>query len=500
MTYKILPTVLSNVRRPMPGITSPSAFVVFFIRLMAVIFYIAVLQAYTGKQKCYRRELCQAVGRVGNTSFFCRFMLSMLFSCIFLRGNVAGFFGSVVSEGFLATDAFGLYINNNNGSAGTRRRQSYNKRVKLEAQPRSQNTSLQARKQTQRPLLRVGLIADIQYSNIPDGTSFTGTPRFYRNALSAARTAAQHFEREKLPIVLNLGDIVDGKCQDLVHWGGDDVPDGLDPGLVCTDDVLDALSHYRAGKMIHAYGNHCLYNMDRETMGAKLGIPFFAEPCGELVGYHTVDKNGVRFVVLDCYDISKMRRPTTSSKYQEADQTLRRRNPNYSKNENSPEGLQGLDRRFVAFNGGVGPTQLAWLKDTLEAARGNQERVVLVSHLPLMPGSSGSVCLLWNHAQVLELLRDYRDVIAVSLAGHAHKGGYRRDTESGIHFRVVEAVLENPSPYDTYAVMEIYADRIEIHGFGNCTSAEYDLGHLVNDDDDSKIDNSSAGAMQERCA
>ena len=385
----------------------------------------------------------------------------------------------------------------NSVSPGTRRRQSWNKRVHLEAQPRSQDTSLKERKLSQKePLLRVGLIADVQYSPIPDGHSFTGTPRFYRNALSAARTAAKHFEREKLPIVLNLGDIVDGKTQDLSYWGGEGVPEGMDPGVVCTDEVLHALSHYRAGKMIHAYGNHCLYNMDRETMRAKLGIPFFAEPCGELVGYHTVEQNGVRFVVLDCYDITKMRRPPKSSKYQEADKTLRRRNPNYLENENSPEGMQGLDRRFVAFNGGVGPTQLAWLKDTLETARVNKERVVLVSHLPLMPGSSGSVCLLWNHAELLELLRDYRDVIAVSLAGHAHKGGYRRDAESGIHFRVLEAVLENPSPHDTYAIMEIYTDRIVIHGFGNCCSAEYDLGHLVKGD--SSFVDSPTGVMQEK--
>ena len=411
----------------------------------------------------------------------------------------------VVSEGFLVTDAFGLYEKKNNGPSGTCRRRSCNKRIELEAQSRQQEKSPNETKRSQEPLLRVGLIADIQYAPIPDGTSFTGVPRFYRNALSAARTAAQHFEREKLPLVVNLGDIVDGKCQDLVHWGGEDVPDGLDPGLACTDDVLDALSHYRAGKMIHAYGNHCLYNMDRKSMGAKLGIPFFAEPCGELVGYHTVEQNGVRFVVLDCYDIAKMRRPTASNKYQEADKTLRQQNPNYPENENSPEGLQGLDRRFVAFNGAVGPKQLVWLKDTLETARKKKERVVLVSHLPLMPGSSGSVCLLWNHAEVLGLLRDYRDVIAVSLAGHAHKGGYRRDTETGIHFRVVEAVLENPSPHNTYAIMEIYTDRIEIHGFGNCTSAEYDLGHLVKGDSSSgasvEIDSvSSIGVVQERCA
>ena len=330
----------------------------------------------------------------------------------------------------------------------------------------------------EQPRVRVGLLADIQYAPIPIGTSFTGTPRYYRNALSATRKAAQHFQDEKLPLVLNLGDIVDGKCQDLVHWGGEGLPQGQDPGLVCTDHVLDALSIYQAGPVIHAYGNHCLYNMDRESMGAKLGIPFFAESCGELVGYHSVLHNGIRFVVLDCYDIAKMRRTKTSSKYKDADTILRRKNPNYHTNENSPEGLEGLDRRYVAFNGAIGPTQLTWLRQILQDARTHKERVILMSHLPIHAGSSGSVCLLWNYKEVLHVLRDYADVICLALSGHAHKGGYCRDNESGIHFRVVEAVLENPHPHDTYATMDIFDDRIEIQGFGNCASATYDLRHI----------------------
>jgi manganese-dependent ADP-ribose/CDP-alcohol diphosphatase len=219
--------------------------------------------------------------------------------------------------------------------------------------------------------------------------------------------------------------------------------------------------------------------MDRESMQVKLGIPFFTEACGEIVGYHSVlCEGGVRFVVLDCYDIAKMRRPPTSSKYREADTILRRKNPNYATNENSPDSLQGLERRFVAFNGAVGPTQLAWLRRTLEEARNNKERVIMVSHLPLMPGSSGSVCLLWNYSDVLNVLREYADIVCLSLSGHAHKGGYTRDAESGIHFRVIEAVLENPHPHYTYATMEIGQDHIIIQGFGACASATYDLRHL----------------------
>ena len=140
----------------------------------------------------------------------------------------------------------------------------------------------------------------------------------------------------------------------------------------------------------------------------------------------------------------------------------------------------------------VGLSQLEWLKHTLEDARKNQELVVLVSHLPILPGSSNPVCLLWNYDEVLKVIREYGDVIAISLSGHAHKGGYLRDEESGVHFRVVEAVLENPSPDDTYAVMHVYENSVEIIGFGNCESTEYELDHI-------KIDFDAQPAASESC-
>jgi len=46
-----------------------------------------------------------------------------------------------------------------------------------------------------RPLLKFGLISDVQYADIEDGASFSGTPRYYRHALQAAGRAAVEWER-----------------------------------------------------------------------------------------------------------------------------------------------------------------------------------------------------------------------------------------------------------------------------------------------------------------
>ena len=51
----------------------------------------------------------------------------------------------------------------------------------------------------------IGLLADIQYAPIPDGFSYSGIPRYYRHALETARSAAAHFQQEKVDLVLNLG-------------------------------------------------------------------------------------------------------------------------------------------------------------------------------------------------------------------------------------------------------------------------------------------------------
>ena len=330
------------------------------------------------------------------------------------------------------------------------------------------------------PLFSIGVIADIQYAPCQDGHSFTGTPRFYRHALDVAKHAFGHFQERQVDLVINLGDTIDGKCQELDKFNGDKVTDGIDPGHYSMNHVLDALAKYTNGPILHTYGNHCLYNLNRNELADQLGIPFVREPCGELVGYYSHLHKGVRFVILDSYDIAIMQRLETSHKRKEANEILTEHNPNFPENMNSPEGLEGTARRFVGFNGGVGKVQLAWLEETLNDARKAKENVIVLSHQPIIPHSSNPVCLIWNYQDVLSILREYSDVVVASFCGHAHKGGYVRDEASGIHFRVFEAVLEN-RPEKTYAMVDVYSDKLVVHGEGNCESACYEISGSAGD-------------------
>ena len=528
--------------------------------------------------------------------------------------------------------------------------------------------------QNERPLFAVGMIADIQYAPVPDGFSFSGNPRYYRHALVATKRAFQTFRNYNtsndtdgdtddivggVDLVVNLGDIIDGKCQEIERNGGEPPPLALalalatqkgetnnrhHPGMMSLLEVESAMEPFSSlndndtnastnanannhfdnnnnhdnnvdnnnGKnknagttttttnnnnnnnntnndpprttkqqpkqkqrpILHSYGNHCLYNLNRTELREKLGIPFRIEHkdsppptgrgtiCdlinnnnnnmhnmhtssndsendnnandaaatdttstarsaaaigdndGDLVGYYshvhppqqqqhpqcpTNDGNGntssIKFVVLDGYDVCLMRRcPQQSSKRKAAVEILQRENgTNYRKgngNENSPEGLEGLQKRFVAFNGAVGPAQLQWLRHELEATRqlnnnnsssssGNRhdQKVIVLSHQPIHPESSNPVCLIWNYDRVLGVLREYSDVVVASFAGHAHRGGYARDGCSGIHFRVVEAVLESEPPTATFGVLEVYRDRLVLRGHGDCESAVYEYEH-----------------------
>lgn len=362
-------------------------------------------------------------------------------------------------------------------------------------------------KDSSQPILTLGVIADIQYAPIPDGRSFDGAPRYYRHALEATKHAAIDFENQGVHALINLGDTIDAKCQFIDENGGssagfliakgeDANVDNIDnnqydgnpsnPSIKALDLVSRAISNYKSGPIFHTYGNHDLYNFSHKTIGRKLKIPFVRECTGDLVGYYssaipssscsttTANRKSrrksrkLRIVVLDSYDVTLLQRVPPSRKHALACQILSNHNPNYPHNVNSPEGLADTERRFVGFNGGIDKPQLTWLRETLELAREEKETVVVITHQPILPESAKPICLIWNYSEVLQILREFGGVVAAVFAGHDHAGGYKRDEDSGIHFRVFEAMLESAKPLTTYGFVDVYWDRLVVRGVGDC--------------------------------
>ncbi|KAH7624803.1 hypothetical protein Ndes2526B_g00171 [Nannochloris sp. 'desiccata'] len=306
------------------------------------------------------------------------------------------------------------------------------------------------------PLFKFGLISDIQWADIPDGKSFHGTPRYYREALFSARRAVAAFKAEKVDLAIHLGDIIDFHNS---HHGLSEM--ALEAAIECFDTL--------ERPTIHCIGNHCLYNHTRDVLNSRLGIDAHKEKIS-LAGEHSyftftppvIPSPGYKFIVLDGYDVSFLGWPPGNPLHEKAVEILNTHNPNEEKNSNN--GLEGLEKRFVKFGGGCSDAQLDWLRLELQKCRETQHKVFICCHLCLHPKTCAPTCLLWNFDQVQGILSEYSDVVVATLAGHAHRDGYYYDPATGIHNRVCAGVLEAEPGSDCFGIVEVYCDRIEVKG------------------------------------
>ena len=208
--------------------------------------------------------------------------------------------------------------------------------------------------------------------------------------------------------------------------------------------------------------------MGRPALNAHLELG----PVDGVSYYSAALAPGVRLIALDGFDISLLGWPEGHPKRVQAEHLLATHNPNA--NKLSADGLHGAARRFVAFGGGVGEAQLAWLEATLGEARRTGERAIIACHLPIHPATAPGVCLLYNYEAVLEVLAAAgRGVVAATLAGHSHADAHVTCEATGVHHRVLKAVLETPPGDACHAVLELWADRVVVRGTGvACSGAE----------------------------
>ncbi|KAH6770578.1 manganese-dependent ADP-ribose/CDP-alcohol diphosphatase-like protein [Perilla frutescens var. hirtella] len=300
------------------------------------------------------------------------------------------------------------------------------------------------------PLVSFGVIADIQYADIPDGRSFLGVPRYYRHSLLVLQRAVQHWNEREVKFVINFGDTIDGFCP-------------KEHSLTAIQRAINEFGTFD-GPVYHMIGNHCLYNLPREKLLPLLNIASH----GGHAYYDFSPIPAVRFVVLDGYDISAIGWPEDHPNAIKAVNFLRERNPNSDKN--SPNGLVGLERRFLMFNGAVGKEQMEWLDNILQDATKLNQKVVICCHLPLDHGATSIESLLWNYDEVMEVIHRYK-CVKVCLAGHDHKGGHSVDSY-GVHHRVLEAALECPAGTNAFASIDIFLDSLLLSGTDRMESQE----------------------------
>jgi len=274
----------------------------------------------------------------------------------------------------------------------------------------------------QQPLFSFGVIADVQYADLPDA----GT-RHYRKSPAKLAEVVGHFNRAQVGFVISLGDFIN-----------DDIK-----GY----DTLNSITSGLSMPLYHVAGNH---DFDPAYPGIKATIDRMSL---KKLNY-AFSNQGWRFIVLNGNDISLYTSKKGSASYKKAEAML--------------AGLkaQGLPQA-QPWNGGIGAKQMKWLEKELQKAERNGERVIFACHFPLQSAKISDV--LWNSNEVNTLISRFPNVFAF-FAGHGHIS--QHIPVDGIHHIMFRGIVEEN--YNAYAIVSVFRDHISIEGFGKEVSRKLD--------------------------
>jgi len=269
---------------------------------------------------------------------------------------------------------------------------------------------------TSAPLFSFGIVADPQYADIaprPDmGRYYAESPRKLAEAIDV-------FNAHDLAFVVTLGDIIDR------GW------ENFDAILGC----YDSLKH----RSVLLPGNHDFAVAPEylSQIHARLGMP---SP------WYDFSIGHFRFVVLDGNDVSLFAPPPGDPRRALAEKRL--------------AGLQEAGAiNAQDWNASFSDEQLYWLAKTLDAADAAGEHTILFCHYPLYPENSHN---MWDAPDVLNLLAAHPSARAW-FCGHNHTGNYGQLGHT--HFLNFKGMVDTLSE-NTFAIADLYADRIAIRGFG----------------------------------
>ncbi|XP_061472396.1 manganese-dependent ADP-ribose/CDP-alcohol diphosphatase isoform X1 [Rhineura floridana] len=319
---------------------------------------------------------------------------------------------------------------------------------------------------TSEALFSFGVLTDIQYADLEDGYDFWGiNRRYYKHSLCHLQSAIEDWNGTEVQFVLQLGDIIDGYNAQ------------YNMSERALERVMEEFKKLRV-PVHHIWGNHELYNFNRDYLvHSALNTKylqdqiFLSNTCRDQTStgdnaaefyyaYQFCPMSNFRFILLDAYDLSILGRDTSTQKYQDSLHLLREKNQN--ENLNSPLGL--VEYQFVQLNGGFSQEQLDWVDDVLTHADKNQEKVVIMGHIPIHPDSTAGICLAWNYKDALSVIHSHHSVVCF-LAGHLHYGGYCLDSH-GVHHLTLEGIIETPPESHAFGTMYVYNDRMVLKGKG----------------------------------
>jgi len=280
------------------------------------------------------------------------------------------------------------------------------------------------------PIFSFGIATDVQYADKDDKDS-----KYYRESLIKMEKVIDHwneYSQNIFPIALtfHLGDIIDGQ-HDIKH----------------SQEDLERILHVFKKNMLkhyHVLGNHCL-KLPREYVTEKLGLK--ENP------YYTVEKENIKFVILDGTDVSTYGWTSESKNYLEAKEWL----------DSHP-----LEEFAYAekWNAAIGKEQKEWLKNQLLDCKERNMKAIVLCHYPLLTEAGERSHRLWNNEEIIDIFedKDLEGVVVLYANGHYHPGGFHK--KGNISYWTVKGILEAPHDSNCYAIVHVYPDRLEIEGYG----------------------------------
>ena len=266
----------------------------------------------------------------------------------------------------------------------------------------------------QSPLLKIGLIADIQYCNCA-----TEGSRNYRNSVEKLEEAIKTINHETVNFTVEVGDLIDRDF------------DSFTP--MCQQ--MNTLT----AKWIFIPGNHDFNVADSLKEKVWKMIP-------AKKGYGSETIGNVRLIYLNGFENSIVAWPKGTAEHKENKARLDKLGKEKAKNASD-------------WNGGLGKKQLEWIKDQVEKANTAHQKLVVFGHQPIIPGDEHS---LWDSKKLIRILAGYQHQV-LYLCGHKHSGGDH--TIGNIRVLNLKGMIEQP--VSSFGILSIYSDRYELKGFGN---------------------------------
>jgi manganese-dependent ADP-ribose/CDP-alcohol diphosphatase len=263
------------------------------------------------------------------------------------------------------------------------------------------------------PALKIGLIADPQYSDTdPSGT------RYYRESLDKLSAAIDSMNKYEVDFVITLGDHID---RDFVSYGV----------ILPLYDDLDMPDY----KLL---GNHEFEYVEdhyHDTVVTLLGMPGY---------YYDFSRPGWRFIVLDGTELAAYDSLLHPELREEGDSLW--------------QSVQG-QINDLSWNGGIGKSQRSWIENRIQDAAASNENVIIFCHFPVYPLHELN---LWNSGQMIEIMEKYNNVVAY-INGHNHDGNY--GFLNGKHYITQKGMVET-AVNNSFSILEVYESSLDFKNYG----------------------------------